>query len=122
MPEPAKLVAVLDDLMFTVKILDAAKRLEIAAKFVKTEADALIAAAEGPRAILLDLNCCAVDTVSLAARLKADEGAKAIPLLAFVSHVQTDLIDKARRAGVDVVLARSAFSRNLPELLRRYYG
>jgi hypothetical protein len=37
----------------------------------------------------------------------------------FVSHVRADLIDAARSAGVGEVLARSAFTARLAEILTR---
>jgi len=41
-----------------------------------------------------------------------------VPTVGFVSHVQANLIADARRAGVDQVLARSAFVTQLPQLLQ----
>jgi hypothetical protein len=38
-------------------------------------------------------------------------------VVAFGSHVDTELLDAARAAGVDEVLPRSAFFRRLPEVL-----
>ncbi|MDX2180663.1 MAG: response regulator [Bryobacteraceae bacterium] len=118
----ATLVAVLDDLMFTVKIADAAKRTGLAVKFVKAEPDALAAAGDRPAAIVLDLNCRSLDPVALASKLKASEVTKNVPLLGYISHVETERIRQAREAGVYQVLARSAFSNQLPDLLKRYSG
>jgi len=41
------------------------------------------------------------------------------PVLGFASHVAAETIAAARGAGCDEVLARSAFTRRLPELLRK---
>jgi hypothetical protein len=41
-----------------------------------------------------------------------------VELIAYVSHVREDLIAAARAAGADRVLARGAFSKLLPDLLR----
>src|SRR5260370_443109 len=43
-----------------------------------------------------------------------------ISSVGFVSHVQGDLKMKAQEAGCDVVMPRSAFSQNLPSILRRH--
>ena len=59
------------------------------------------------------------DPLGTVAQMKADPALAGIPTVGFVSHVQTDLIDAARRAGVDQVLARSAFTQLLPEILQR---
>jgi len=52
--------------------------------------------------------------------LKSDEHTKGINLLAYVSHVQGDLKLQAQEAGCNMVLARSAFSQNLPQILKRH--
>jgi hypothetical protein len=41
-------------------------------------------------------------------------------VIGYLSHVQGELKQKAHEAGCDMVLARSAFSQNLPNLLRRH--
>jgi hypothetical protein len=41
-----------------------------------------------------------------------------IRVLAFGPHVAVDAMDRARAAGADAVLARGAFDRRLPEILR----
>ena len=51
-----KVLAVLEDLFFTVKINESAKRAGLPAQFVKSEKDALDKAAEQPAVIILDLN------------------------------------------------------------------
>ena len=45
---------------------------------------------------------------------------KSTSIVGFVSHVQGDLKVKAQEAGCDVVMPRSAFSQNLPSILRRH--
>ena len=51
--------------------------------------------------------------------MKSAPGLSTIPTLGFASHVQTDVIDAARKAGIDEVLARSAFTMQLGEILQR---
>ena len=41
-------------------------------------------------------------------------------VIGFLSHLQGDLKVKALEAGCDMVMPRSAFSQNLPNLLRRH--
>ena len=45
---------------------------------------------------------------------------RATNIIGFLSHLQGDLKMKAAEAGCDMVLPRSAFSQNLPQLLRRH--
>ena len=118
--ESKNIVAVLSDLMFTVKIQDAARRAGLESVFVSNEQDTLRLAAGQPALIILDLNMNAVEPLRLIERLKGDAATRAIPVLGFVSHVQTDLRSAAERQGCDIVLARSAFSQNLPAILARY--
>ena len=115
-----KVVAVLSDLMFTVKILDAAKRAGLTPVFVKSQEDALAQAKDRPAAIIIDLNYGAADPLALISTLKANEGTRSIPLIGFVSHVQIDLRQAAQEKGCDMVVARSVFSEKLPELLAPY--
>ncbi len=115
-----KVVAVLSDLMFTVKIQDAAKRAGLTVDFVKSSEDALAQAQTSPVVILLDLNDSAARPLDTISALKRDEQTSKIALLGFVSHVQSELIQSARECGCDTVMARSAFSQNLPAILQRY--
>ena len=115
-----RVLAVIEDLLFTVKIADAAKRNGLQAQFVKTEEDAVSAAAEGPLLVILDLNIGALNPIHLISRLKQLGGR--LPIIAFVSHVQGELKQQAHEAGADMVMARSAFSTNLPQILKRHAG
>ena len=113
-------LVVINDLFFTVKIADAAKRAGLTAHFVNSEKDALEKAKEKPLVIILDLNCNSVDTLNLISKLKAGAETKEINLIGFVSHVQGEVKQKAHENGCDMVMARSAFSINLPQILKRH--
>ena len=115
-----RIVGVIKDLFFTVKIQDAAKRAGLNAVFVQSAADAYARAKESPALIVIDLNESSTGPLELIAGLKAGEQTKNIPLLGYVSHVQVDVRRAAEEAGCDAVLARSALSQNLPGLLARY--
>ncbi len=115
-----KVVAVVQDLMFTVKISDAAKKAGLPVEFVKSEEDVLHKAKENPTAIIFDLNMPSVNAIKLIRELKKDANAKKISLIAYLSHVQGELKRKALDAGCDIVMTRSAFSQNLPTLLKRH--
>jgi len=116
--ENQKILAVLDDLFFTVKINEAAKRTGVQVEFVKSAKDALDQAQAHPPVIILDLNCGSLDPLKLIEDLKSDAALSGIRLVGYVSHVQAELIQKAREAGCDMVLARSAFSKDLPRILK----
>ena len=115
-----KIVAVLNDLMFTVKIQEAAKRAGLEPVFVKTQEDALRLAVDSPTVIVIDLNTNALEPLRLIDELKKGPATKHISLIGFVSHVQVELKQAALERGCDVVMARSAFSQNLPAILATY--
>ncbi len=117
-----KILAVVEDLMFTVKIADAAKRVGLDAQFIKSEKDVLEQAKEKPLLIILDLNFESVHPLGLISKLKGDGDLKSISLIAFLSHVQGELKLKAQEAGANIVMARSAFSQNLQQILKRHAG
>jgi CheY-like chemotaxis protein len=115
-----RVIALMQDLMFMVRIQEAAKRAGLETKVVKTKADLLRIAAEHPALIIIDLNYDAGEPLAAIRELKADTTTSTIHLLAYVSHVQTDLRAAASANGCDTVLARSAFVQTLPEILRRF--
>ena len=118
-----KILAVVDDLFFVVKIQDAAKRAGFEASFLKSEDEAIESArAERPRLVIVDLNAKSVKPVQLIERLRAHPDLKGLTVLSFVSHVQGELKQRAHDAGANMVLARSAFSTNLPQILKRHAG
>jgi CheY-like chemotaxis protein len=109
-----------DDLMFSSRISTAAKALGVAIKFARSP-EAIVEAvkATSARLVILDLNSLRVQPLAAVAALKAEPSLAGVRTVGFVSHVQTDLIGQAREAGVDQVLARSAFVAQLPELLQQ---
>jgi CheY-like chemotaxis protein len=117
-----KVLAVLEDLLFTVKISDSAKRAGLEVEFLKSEKDVLDKAAESPLLIIIDLNCGCVQPLDLIAKLKAAPATKPISIIAFLSHVQGELKQAAQEAGANIVMARSAFSQNLQQILKRHAG
>ena len=114
------ILAILDDLMFTSKIKTAAGQLGVDVTFARN-ADAARAelAKDAPSLVILDLNSARTSPLDIVTSMKANPALASVPTVGFVSHVQTDLIDAARQAGVDQVLARSAFTAQLAEILRR---
>lgn len=117
-----KVLAITEDLLFTVKISDAAKRAGLEVEFLKSEKDVLEKAHQKPLLIIMDLNCGCVDPISIISKLKGAPETKSISLIGFLSHVQGELKQKAHEAGANIVMARSAFSQNLQQILKRHAG
>lgn len=118
--ERKKIVAAVNDLFFTVKINDAARRAGVPVEFVKDERALMKSAEENPALIIIDLNFAGIKPLQTITRLKSNPALKNISLLAYLSHVQGELKQKAHDLGCDMVLARSAFSQNLAQLLHRH--
>jgi CheY-like chemotaxis protein len=111
-------LAIVDDLMFASKIKTAAGQLGVTVAFARSSAAALAAIRENaPRLVILDLNNPRTDPLGTVAAIKGDPATMAIRTVGYASHVQTDVIDAARQAGVDEVMARSAFTARLAEIL-----
>mgnify|MGYP001766658358 CR=1 FL=1 len=121
--EPKRILALVADLLFTVKIADAAKRAGLLVDFVKGEKELFEKAeAAKPALIILDLNFGGVQPLKLIAKLKGQAELGRVSLLAYVSHVDGELKQKAHELGCNMVMARSAFSQNLPMILKRHAG
>jgi len=117
-----RIYAFIDDLFFRTKVQETARKLNVKVEFVKTDKDVLdsiAASEEQPSLIIFDLNNAGAKPLTTIPKLKS-RLKKGTSLVGFVSHVQGDLKVKALEAGCDAVMPRSAFSQNLPQLLRRH--
>jgi CheY-like chemotaxis protein len=121
---PTRIYFFIDDLFFTAKIQETARKLGVKVAFVKNDKEqiAALTAAENedhPGLIVFDLNNANAKPMTLIPKLKA-KLKKTTSIIGFLSHLQGDLKAKAVEAGCDTVMPRAAFSQNLPNLLRRY--
>lgn len=121
-PSSKKVLAAVTDVFFSVKINETAKRFGLQVEFVKTTGDLMAKALEGPALLIIDLNASAFDAIGVIGRLKGAKETKPISIIGFLSHVQGELKQQAHQAGADMVLPKSAFSVNLPQILRRHSG
>lgn len=122
---PARIFCFIDDLFFFAKIQEISKKLNIKVEFVKTP-DPILERAEDdvpeedrPSLVVFDLNNLNAKPLATIPKLRS-KLKKSASIIGFVSHVQGDLKLKALEAGCDTVMPRSAFSQNLPNLLRRH--
>ena len=113
-----RIVAAVEDLLFRSKISETAETLGIEAAFPRSPKKLVEQATQSPPDLLvLDLNSVRFEPLALLERLKSDEATKNVPVVGFLSHVQKDLAVAARESGCDRVMARSAFTRDLPKIL-----
>lgn len=112
-------LAIVDDLMFTSKIKTTAALIGVPVTFARSRESALAEMRKSaPSLVILDLNSSRTDPLGTVGAMKGHAALAAIPTIGFVSHVQTELIEAARQAGVDEVMARSAFTARLAEILK----
>ena len=112
------ILAILDDLLFTSKIRTTAKQLGATVIVARSAESALTEMrTTRPSLVIFDLNNPRTDPLGIVAAMKADVALAAIPTVGFVSHVQVDLINAAKQAGVTKVMPRSAFAEQLPAIL-----
>jgi CheY-like chemotaxis protein len=119
----SRIFAFVDDLFFSAKIQETARKLNVKVEFCKNEKELLEHmkqnGEEKPSLIIFDLNNVNAKPLTLIPKLKT-KLKKGTSIIGFLSHVQGDLKQKAHEVGCDMVLPRSAFSQNLPQLLRRH--
>jgi DNA-binding NarL/FixJ family response regulator len=113
----ADVVALVDDLFFQSKMMETAKQVGVELRACST-AEALAAEiADGaPKLVVIDLNASG-NPIEALRRVQAC--GRGIPLIAYLSHVQTELAESARAAGCRDVMPRSKFTRDLATILSR---
>jgi hypothetical protein len=121
---PTRIYCFIEDLFFLAKIQEAARKVGVKVAFVKADKDIVSRLADVPEGsrpslIVFDLNNVAAKPLTLIPRLKS-KMKRGTSVIGFLSHLQGDLKAKAMEAGCDMVMPRSAFSQNLPNLLRRH--
>ncbi len=109
-----RVVALMDELFFQMKVAETAKHVGVELKMAANE-EALAGMLEPPtKLVIVDLNAKG-EPVATIARLRATQ--KELPVVASLSHVQTELAAQARAAGSTEVLPRSLFTQNLAKIL-----
>lgn len=112
------IVCAIDDLIFSIKVSTAAKSLNANVYFERS-GDRLLETIRDkrPSLVIFDLNSARLRPLDAIAGLKGDAALRNIRTLGYVSHVDTATIEAARAAGIDQVMARSAFVSQLGEIL-----
>ena len=113
------IVCAIEDLIFSIKISTAAKQLGVDIYFERLRDRVLPTIREKqPSMVIFDLNSSRLDPITVIAAMKADPQLQNVKTLGYVSHVDSDAIAAARTAGIDQVLARSAFTAQLGAILQ----
>ncbi len=109
-----RVVALMDDLFFQMKLAETAKQLGVELK-VAVNADALLGLMQNtPKLVIVDLNSRSspIHTIEKLRQVQKD-----VRVVGFLSHVQRELAEQARAAGCDEVMPRSSFTQNLAAIL-----
>ena len=110
-------IAVVDDLIFAARIRETARQVNVEVELTPTAALHDRTGRGGVDAVILDLGApSALDSLRT---LKANPATASARVVGYASHVATETIQAARAGGCDEVVARSAFTRQLPNLLKR---
>jgi DNA-binding NarL/FixJ family response regulator len=113
--EMGRAVGFMDDLFFQMKVAETAKHVGVEFKVASTSA-ALMGLLDAPtKLVIVDLNAKNQPLVALQ-QLRGTQ--KDLRVVAFLSHVQTELAAQARTAGCSEVMPRSAFTQNLAAILQ----
>ncbi|MGH9718277.1 MAG: hypothetical protein ACRD4R_16330 [Candidatus Acidiferrales bacterium] len=113
----ADVVALVDDLFFQAKMMESAKQVGVDLRACSTpEALAAEISSATPQLVVVDLNARGNPIEALR---QVQSLHREIPLIAYLSHVQTDLAESARAAGCRDVMPRSKFTRDLATILAR---
>jgi DNA-binding NarL/FixJ family response regulator len=112
------ILCAIDDLLFSIKISTAAKQLGTEVYFERRAEHVVPSVREKrPTLVIFDLNSATLKPLDAIREIKGDGNLDSIRTLGFASHVDSETIAAARAAGVDQVLARSAFAQNLGSIL-----
>ena len=134
-------LAFVNDLMFTSKIDNVIRGLDFRVRWIERAEDVSELAATGPESpgeklhgqqgqlfekitawqpalMVFDLSNADVPWARWIPTLKSSPATRRIPIIAYGSHMNVDVMQEAKRVGADLVLARSRFTADMPELLR----
>ncbi|HEV2422346.1 MAG TPA: hypothetical protein VGS59_11605 [Candidatus Acidoferrales bacterium] len=113
----AQILALVDDIFFQAKMLETAKHSGVEMKSFSS-GEALVAEANqaAPRLVVVDLNARHAPVETIASLCSREWQ---VPIVAFFSHVQTDLAQRARQAGCTEVMPRSRFTKDLAAIFSR---
>lgn len=113
--ELGQALALVDDLFFIAKMQETARQAGVELRTVNTRAALLQAAAEAEvTLIIIDLNA---RDGSMPALEELKKSGNQKTTIAFLSHVQTELAERAKTLGCAEVMPRSKFTESLPAIL-----
>jgi DNA-binding response OmpR family regulator len=117
-PDPRPILVIADDLFVRSRIDATARATGQSVRYARSADDFRAAVrADQPATVLVGLAATRLPWAALVRELRADPATAGTYVLAFGPHKNLGLRAEALDAGVDRVLANSAFTRALPTLL-----
>ena len=112
---------VADDMFFSSKIENTAKNLDIATVKIKSHEE-LQDKIEGKTIdlVIIDLASRKIDVEKVFAELKNSQKHSKVFCIGYLPHVERELADKFRERGVDLVIPRSKFSREMGAIIKEH--
>ena len=117
MNEKPLIVSIIADLMLLTQIDDAARAAGCEVVHPIEAASFMAALHRHPRLIVIDAGVTNLPWVDWVQAAKDDPATDAVPIIAFSSHIDLAVRDRALAAGVDRYLAQSNFFDGLPEFI-----
>ena len=122
MEVPGKTICVVaDDMFFSSKIENAAKNLDISIIKVKNHKE-FQDKIEGETIdlVIIDLASKKIDAEEVFTELKDSSKHEKIFCIGYLPHVERELADKFGQRGVDLVIPRSKFSREMSRIIEEH--
>ena len=112
---------VADDMFFSSKIENTAKRLDIATVKIKNRGEFQDKIeAKTIDLVIIDLASRKIDAEEVFTELRNSPEHKKVFCIGYLPHVERELADKFKEKGVDLVIPRSRFSREMGAIIREH--
>ncbi len=116
-------LSISNDLFFGMRIKNSVEQMKFELRWIESESEfkeahrLMLANNEKTKwLILLDLSS-KMDWQGMLSQVKNNNVLANIPWIAYGSHVNVDILAKAEELGADQVMAKSKFTKRLPEIL-----
>jgi len=113
----SRCIAIVSDMIFATRITGTAAQMGADCTVVVDQARLqVVLGSDPPELVFVDMNCAGISPDEAIRTVKS--WCPAARVIAYYSHVQTELLERATAAGADDVWPRSAFVQRLPQVLK----